>query len=99
MYNTARILNIPVHSSQDLSNTLTVEFSVYRNVNFVQMFYIVLDDPEVTANLYCNFAYLYWKGWRDLQYIFAVSYGPPSTLGSTGFLSVCPYECEYTDVM
>ena len=22
----------------------------------------VLGDPEVTANLYCNFAYLYWKG-------------------------------------
>ena len=22
----------------------------------------VLGDPEVTANLYCNFAYLYWEG-------------------------------------
>ena len=22
----------------------------------------ILDDPEVTANLYCNFAYLYWEG-------------------------------------
>ena len=22
---------------------------------------IVLGDPEVTANLYCNFAFLYWK--------------------------------------
>ena len=24
--------------------------------------YMVLGDPEVTANLYCNFAYLYWEG-------------------------------------
>ena len=23
---------------------------------------VVLGDPEVTANLYCNFAYLYWEG-------------------------------------
>ena len=22
----------------------------------------VLGDPEVTANLYCNFAYVYWEG-------------------------------------
>ena len=22
----------------------------------------VLGDPEITANLYCNFAYLYWEG-------------------------------------
>ena len=22
----------------------------------------LLGDPEVTANLYCNFAYLYWEG-------------------------------------
>ena len=22
----------------------------------------VLGDPEVTANLYCNFAYPYWEG-------------------------------------
>ena len=22
----------------------------------------LLVDPEVTANLYCNFAYLYWEG-------------------------------------
>ena len=23
---------------------------------------MVLGDPEVTASLYCNFAYLYWEG-------------------------------------
>ena len=23
---------------------------------------IILGDPEITANLYCNFAYLYWEG-------------------------------------
>ena len=23
---------------------------------------MVLGDPEVTANLYCNFAYPYWEG-------------------------------------
>ena len=38
----------------------------------------VLGDPEVTANLYFNFAYLYWEG-CDLQYIFAVTSGSPST--------------------
>ena len=29
----------------------------------------VLDDPEVTANLYCNFAYLYWEGCVIAVYI------------------------------
>ena len=24
--------------------------------------YLILGDPKVTANLYCNFAYLYWIG-------------------------------------
>ena len=24
---------------------------------------ILLGDQEVTASLYCNFAYLYWEGW------------------------------------
>ena len=38
----------------------------------------ILGDPEVTANPYCNFAYLYWEG--DLQYIFAVTSGSPSTI-------------------
>ena len=37
----------------------------------------VLYDPEITANLYCNFAYLYWEGCVILQHIFAVTYGPP----------------------
>ena len=36
----------------------------------------VLGDPEVTAYLYCNFAYPYCL--RDLQYIFAVTSGSPS---------------------
>ena len=40
--------------------------------------YTILGDPEVTANLYCNFAYPYWGRLRDLQYIFAVTYEPPS---------------------
>ena len=39
----------------------------------------VLGDPEVTANLYCKFAYLYWLGGLlDLQYIFAITSGSPS---------------------
>ena len=40
----------------------------------------VLGDPEVTANLYCNFAYVSVLGrLRDLLYIFAVTSGSPST--------------------
>ena len=38
----------------------------------------VLGDPEVTANMYCNFAYLKLGRFRDLQYIFAVTSGSPS---------------------
>ena len=43
----------------------------------INSFYVVLGDQEVTATLYCNFAYLNWEG--DLQYIFAVTSGSPST--------------------
>ena len=37
------------------------------NLMFLQFWSIILSikvlgDPEVTANLYCNFAYLYWEG-------------------------------------
>ena len=38
----------------------------------------LLGDPEVTANLCCNFAYLLGR-LRDLQYIFAVTSGSPSS--------------------
>ena len=37
----------------------------------------ILGDPEVTANLYCNFEYPRWRGLRDLQYIFAVTLDHP----------------------
>ena len=37
----------------------------------------VLGDPEVTANLYCNFAYLYREGCVICN-IFAVTSGSPS---------------------
>ena len=35
---------------------------VILNMPFLQVI-PVLGDPEVTANLYCNFADLYWKGY------------------------------------
>ena len=38
----------------------------------------LLGEPEVTAKLYCNFAYLYWVRLRDLQYTYAVTSGSPS---------------------
>ena len=45
---------------------------------------IILGDPEVPANLYCNVAYPSWLGrLRELQYIFAVPSGSPSTCGCT----------------
>ena len=30
---------------------------------------LILGDPEVTANLYCNFAYPYWEGCGFAVYI------------------------------
>ena len=30
--------------------------------DFTSCEWFLLSDPEVTANLYCNFAYLYWEG-------------------------------------
>ena len=30
--------------------------------NAKQPIFFMLGDPEVTANLYCNFAYPYWEG-------------------------------------
>ena len=60
------------------------QYFFYRFINIssflirIWYFYKVgLGDPEVTANLYCNFAYPYWNGW-DSQYIFAVTSGSPS---------------------
>ena len=38
---------------------------------------IILGDPEVTANLYCNFVL---GRLHDLQYIFAVTSGSPGTV-------------------
>ena len=39
----------------------------------------LLGDPEVTANLCCNFAvFIYIGKMRDLKYIFAVTSGSPS---------------------
>ena len=37
----------------------------------------LLGDPEVTADLYCNFAYIVLGRMRDLHYIFAVTSGSP----------------------
>ena len=34
---------------------------VILNMPFLQVI-PVLGDPEVTTNLYCNFAYPYWEG-------------------------------------
>ena len=39
---------------------------------------IGLGDPEVTANLYCNFAYPYWEV-SVICSIFSVTSGSPST--------------------
>ena len=33
----------------------------------------VLGAPENTANLYCNFVYLYWEGFMDFNVIFKVN--------------------------
>ena len=33
-----------------------------KAISLMEVFQNLLDDPEVTANLYCNFAYLYWEG-------------------------------------
>ena len=41
--------------------------------------YKVLGNPEVNANLYCHFVYLYWEGCVILQHIFAVTTGSPSS--------------------
>ena len=42
-------------------------YGVYRLNDNVEMcrplINNLLGDPEVTANLYCNFAYLYWEGY------------------------------------
>ena len=38
------------------------------------LYWLLLGDPEVIENLYCDFAYLYWKG-CSLQYIFPVTSG------------------------
>ena len=40
----------------------------------------LLGDPEVTANLYCNFVSVLGR-LRDLQYVFSVTSGSPSSLG------------------
>ena len=40
------------------------------------LYWLLLGDPEVIENLYCDFAYLYWKG-CSLQYIFPVTSGSP----------------------
>ena len=39
----------------------------------------ILGDPEVTANLYCNFAYPYWEGCVICSILFAVTSGSPSS--------------------
>ena len=51
----------------------TTHAHLFLNYHFIK----VLGDPEVTANLFCNFVYLYWEGLHDLQYIFALIYGTP----------------------
>ena len=33
-----------------------------KAIAFFALRYYVLGDPEVTANLYCYYAYLYWEG-------------------------------------
>ena len=41
------------------------DFALYKNrkiFRFIQGMQMILGDPEVTANLYCNFAYPYWEG-------------------------------------
>ena len=49
----------------------------YDVSRWLKMFYL-LADTEVTANLYCNFAYLYWEGCAHLQYIYTATSGSPS---------------------
>jgi len=34
----------------------------FLSLNFNIMYVCILGDPEVTANLYCNFTYPYWEG-------------------------------------
>ena len=37
-------------------------FSFEVESHFLKNNSLLLGDPEVTTNLYCNFAYLYWEG-------------------------------------
>ena len=39
----------------------TPVYTIIRNAIFVNKM-CLLGNPEITANLYCNFAYLYWEG-------------------------------------
>ena len=40
-----------------------IDESLHTTLRFLHLqMYNVLGDPEVTANLYSNFAYLYWEG-------------------------------------
>ena len=41
-----------------VSNKSMVQRTVVVNTVYINL----LCDPEVTANLYCNFAYQYWEG-------------------------------------
>ena len=34
----------------------------------------LLGDPEVTANLYCNFAYPHWEGYVICSYLWVTQY-------------------------
>ena len=38
-----------------------------------------MGDPEITANLYCNFAYPYWEG-CVIYSKFAITSGSPSII-------------------
>ena len=87
----------PLHPSTSLgANTRDASFLLFPS--FLQPLYAVLDEPEVTANLYCNFAVLLER-LRDLQYIFAVTSGSPSitrggTIGGSEIREIYLYRCK-----
>ena len=62
---------------------------------------IILGDPEVTANLQCNFAYLYWEGCVNYSIylrLFALIYGTPRrfcqhTCLNVTFATICIFPC------
>ena len=60
-----------LHRSVLFFEQLKIYFAFYFHI----IFGCILGDPEDTAKLYCDFAYTYM-----LQYMFAVTFGSPSTI-------------------